>query len=153
MYLTPKFDGIAAYGVSGVVGIPAAPIQVLTATGQIAEFVPNDGISLEEVSFLVTTSVSATSAPVISIYNRPVAGVSGAADVLLGTMTIPTGAVAGNLVYRKVSETSFTVAQRGSLVFVVTSVASSAGKGICSFKAGQTPEAIQNIASGLAVSS
>ena len=150
MYLTPKFDGAVVYGVSGHAGAPGAPIQALTATGQIMEYAPNENVALYELDFICTTSVSATSAPVISVYSRPVAGVSGS-DVLLGTLTIPTGCVAGNLVYRKVSENSFLIPIRSSVVFSVTTAASSAGKGIVSFKCSQDPEDAKNIVSGIAV--
>lgn len=150
MYLTPKFDGIVAAGVSGIVGIPGAPIQALTATGQIYEFVPNDGISLEEISFVCTTTVSSSSNPVISAYSRPTAGISGS-DVLLGTLTVPSGLAAGAFVYRKVSETAWTIPQKGALVFACTTAASSAGKGFMSFKCGQTPENVANVTSGTGV--
>lgn len=144
MYLTPKFEGVLSYG--SLTGSPGAAVQALTSSITLLEFAPNDGMALEQVSFLCTTSVSSTSAPVIVFWKRLVAGsVSGATDVQLGTLTIPTGTVSGNLVYEKVSETATQILQGQSLVFTVTGVASSAGKGIVSFQAGQLPNTGLNL--------
>lgn len=153
MYLTPKFNGVFQYGpaLSGQPsGALCSPVQALTATGQIFEFAPNDGLALEQVNFLCTTSLSATSAPVITFYQRPVASIAGS-DTKLGTLTVPTGTVAGQLVYIKLSETSNQILQGQSLVMLVTTLASSAGKGIVSFQAGQLPSQAGNLASGIAV--
>ena len=149
MYLTPKFDGVIQYGLA-LSGTPGPAAQYVTGNVQIAEFLPNDGVSLVEVSFLVTTTISSSAGVVLTFYNRPIAGIAGN-DTSLGTLTLPSGAVAGTTVYRKVSETSWTIAKPGSLVCKVTTDASSAGAGIVLFKCGQTPENVLNMTSGTAV--
>lgn len=58
-------------------------------------------IQVRRITFGVTTQVTAgTTAPTVTVYRRPTAG-SSSGQVLLGTLTIANGTVAGSIVYKE----------------------------------------------------
>lgn len=132
-----------------VIPSSTAPLsaQVLTSTGDKASFYLGEAIELSRLEFLVSAAVVAgLTAPVISVYARPTFG-STSGQILIGTLTIPTGTAAGQILYKNVE--SVKLEPGYTLVFNVSTAAtdsgSAAGSGFSMFKAFMITEDPKNV--------
>lgn len=91
--------------------------------------------------FYVTTTISATTNPAVTMSRRPTYN-SATGAVLLGTITLPTTTAAGQVMYKLISPT--TLYPGDELSFEQTVQASSAGGGFYGFEIELDPEVAPN---------
>jgi hypothetical protein len=102
----------------------------LASAAVIKKFIAARSIRVQQVQFAVTESMVSVADPVITVKKYPTCG-SAAAAVTLGAITIPAGAVAGEVYYKDISPAK--IEPGDELVFEVTTVADTSGKGACGF--------------------
>lgn len=124
-----------------VVG-PKFAAQLLTSAADIAEYPCTEQIQVEELQFLLTTTVSSSVTVIVNFYARPVQG-SITGQALIGTLNIPTGAAAGKTYYKKISPV--TIPQGQLLAVTVGTAATSAGAGVSQAKVSVDPEVEGNL--------
>jgi hypothetical protein len=160
MYLNKSFHAtpISNMGATGAQGtLNELP---LTATGVLARFLVAEDCQIDQVGFCVTTSMSATAAPVVSFNYAAYPGSTTGSGVV-ATVTIATGAVAGGtnaltgatatggLFINKCKPVSLKAGNE--LTINCTALASSAGKGVAFFRMIDMPEDNRNVLSTLVV--
>jgi hypothetical protein len=116
---------------------PVGAAQSLLAAATIAEFFPPEKGEVESLSFTVSTTLNSAAPTVISFYSRTNIG-NAAGEVLLGTITIPSGAVAGKTYVNRI--TPVYLNQGLSIAAVVTTVATVAGAGYAAATLSLSPE-------------
>lgn len=111
---------------------------VVSSTGVKAEYACiGERTAIQRVAVAVSTAINSTGAVVVTVKNRPtVASASGESTIT--TISIPAGTAAGKVVYKDINEAL--IAPGGSLVFEVTTAATSAGAGLFGFVAAEDPE-------------
>lgn len=106
-------------------------------------------LHIKRIMFYVTTAVAAsTTAPVVSFYQRPTTG-SATGQILVGSLTIPTGSAAGTVVYKNTADQgiNFLVGHEISLQLTVQGVdaTAAAGAGFFAFELDEDPEDPRNM--------
>lgn len=108
--------------------VAAAP-TALTATGVLAPgFIANKNVQLAVAQFRVTTAIVSTGAVVITLKKRVLPN-SSSGEVVIGTLSIPAGAVAGAVYYRTFDEdlAANTFRPGDELVYEVTTASAGGG--------------------------
>lgn len=121
--------------------------QSLASTGDILVYNFGETIVVTRIMVLISTTVSSSSSVVVNVYQRPTYG-STSGQVLIGTLTIPTGTAAGSIMYKNIE--SVKVPQGSQLAFNVGTAASSAGAGFCMFKSFMASEDPRNVSAMIA---
>lgn len=115
--------------------------QSLLSAANIVKFLCAEQMDLLQVSFQVTTAMNSTQAAVINVYSRTSPGVT-ANQVLLGTLTIPAAATAGQVYYKALEAK---VLEGSTVEFDVATVSTTAGAGYASCKVGFNSENPLNV--------
>lgn len=89
----------------------------------------------------ITTTLNSTGNTVVDCYYRPTIG-STSGQVKIGTLTMVTTQAASTTVYQSV--TPYIIPAGGTLIWNVSTAASSAGAGILSFRSQYSPEILAN---------
>lgn len=114
----------------------------LTSTGVVKKFSVARPIIVRQVSMCLTTAITSSGSVVVALKQYPVAN-SASNEVLLGALTIPTGAAAGTVYYKDLAAV-YKIVPGQELVFEVTTAASSAGKATPMFVSDDSPETAAN---------
>ena len=123
------------------IAIPNASAQALTSATAIYSAPVVQRVLIKKLMFVVSTTVSSSASAVLTYYWRPNAG-SATGQVTLGTITIPTASAAGKVFVNNI--TPFNGVVGGDIAVSVTTAATSAGGGFCSFYLEQDPETDKN---------
>lgn len=89
-----------------------------------SEFLISDVVQIEEIGMVIKTATNSSSPIVVTVTGRPTVG-SASGAIAIGTITIPTGIVAGKMYTNKVNPVQLYPGY--SINFAVTSAASVAG--------------------------
>lgn len=123
---------------------PSTP-QSLTSAADMLVYDVCEQIVLTSIFLQVTTATVSTGNIVVSVFQRPTYG-SSSGQVLIGTLSIPTGVAIGKIYYKPVE--SVKVVQGSQLAFACSTAAaggSAAGAGKCNFKAFMAVEDPKNV--------
>lgn len=96
---------------------------------------------IKAIKFYVTTAISATTAPAVEFNRRPTYN-SSSGEILLGTLTIPSGTAAGKVIVKEIDPVTLVPGDELSLEHTVA--ASSAGAGFYGFEIMDDPEVVEN---------
>lgn len=112
--------------------------ETLSASAAVhGEYLVTRRCFVKRIGFLVTTAISASTAPAVEFNKRPTVG-SSAGESLIGTVTIPDGTTAGTVVWKDVEPVNLLPGEALALEHTVQ--ASSAGAGFYLYEVEDDPE-------------
>lgn len=121
--------------------------QVLTSLATIAAVCMPMGGKIRSISFTISTLTSSSADAVVTVYVRNALGVTGS-QVTVGTINIPTATAVGKTLYKHITPVAVLPGQ--TVEFVVSTVATSAGKGFCNASVDYDPEYVANLSNYIA---
>lgn len=114
---------------------------VATSTGVVNRYLVQRSLSVNFLAYTVLTTFSSSAATVLQFIYRPTLA-SATGQVVLGTVSIPTGAVAGTSYYNLIKNSDCPAG--GEIVVNVQTASSSAGAGMGWIESDEDPEVLGN---------